>query len=115
METHTILGEQMLGGVAFLRGAGLQVVRHHHERWDGDGYPDGLAGEEIPIGARIFAVADSLDAITSDRPYRKARSWDYAASEILGNAGTQFDPAVVDAFRNREDALREIQHKLAAA
>jgi putative two-component system response regulator len=115
MKTHTVLGEQMLGGVAFLRGPGLEVVRYHHERWDGSGYPDGLAGDAIPLGARIFAVADSLDAITSDRPYRKARSWDYAASEILGHAGTQFDPDVVEAFRACEDALREIQHQLAAA
>ena len=115
MKTHTVLGEQMLGGVAFLRGPGLEVVRYHHERWDGSGYPDRLAGEEIPLGARIFAVADSLDAITSDRPYRKARSWSYAASEIVQHSGTQFDPTVVDAFREREDALREIQHDLAAA
>ena len=70
METHTVLGEQMLGGVAVLQGEGLKVVRHHHERWDGGGYPDGLCGTDIPIGARIFAVADALDAMTSDRPYR---------------------------------------------
>ena len=68
MQTHTILGEQMLGGVASLEGPGLAIVRSHHERWDGAGYPDGLAGEEISLGARIFAVADTLDAITSHRP-----------------------------------------------
>jgi response regulator RpfG family c-di-GMP phosphodiesterase len=115
MQTHTVLGEQMLSGVAFLRGAGLAVVRHHHERWDGDGYPDGLRGEEIPLGARIFAVADSLDAITNDRPYRRARSWEFARSEIAVQAGGQFDPDVVAAFHDVESALREIAGELAAA
>ena len=57
----------------------LSIVRSHHERWDGDGYPDGLAGDDIPLGARVFAVADALDAITSDRPYREHRPWTYAA------------------------------------
>ena len=71
METHTVLGEQMLAGVAFLRQEGVTVVRSHHERWDGAGYPDGRAGEEIPLQARVFAVADALDAMTSDRPYRR--------------------------------------------
>src|SRR5437764_6322004 len=71
MQTHTVLGEAMLAGVAFLQGAGLRIVRSHHERWDGRGYPDGLSGEEIPLGARIFAVADALDAMTSNRPYRR--------------------------------------------
>ena len=75
MRTHTLLGEQMLGGVAFLRGEGLRIVRSHHERWDGRGYPDGIAGTDIPLAARIFAVADALDAMTSDRPYRPALSW----------------------------------------
>lgn len=74
MQTHTGLGEQMLGGVAFLQGEGLRVVRHHHERWDGGGYPDGLVADEIPVGARVFAVADALDAMTSQRPYRSAQS-----------------------------------------
>ena len=115
MQTHTVLGEQMLGGVAFLRGPGLEVVRHHHERWDGTGYPDRMRAEEIPLGARIFAVADSLDAITSDRPYRKARSWEYARSDILDEAGRQFDPVVVDAFREAEPRLRGIALEFAAA
>src|SRR5207253_2904182 len=69
MQTHTVLGEQMLGGVAVLRGDGLEIVRSHHERWDGGGYPDGLSADEIPLGARVFAVADALDAMTSNRPY----------------------------------------------
>ena len=108
MQTHTVLGEQMLGGVAFLQGQGLLVVRSHHERWDGEGYPDGMGGEEIPLAARIFAVADTLDAMTSDRPYRRAGSWEEAGAEIAAQSGHQFDPAVVEAFREHEPVLREI-------
>jgi response regulator RpfG family c-di-GMP phosphodiesterase len=115
MRTHTVLGEQMLGGVAFLDGPGLEVVRHHHERWDGGGYPDGLEKADIPLGARVFAVADALDAMTSDRPYRKARTWEFARVEITDEAGRQFDRDVVDAFREREPALREIAREFAAA
>jgi ribonuclease P protein subunit RPR2 len=115
IETHPILGEQVLGNVAFLHGNGLSVVRHHHERWDGNGYPDGLAGTEIPLGARVFAVADALDVMTSDRPYRRARRWEEAAREIRDEAGRQFDPAVVQAFTEREPRLRAIRRQLAAA
>ena len=115
MQTHTVLGEQMLSGVTLLQGGGLAVVRSHHERWDGRGYPDGLAGEQIPIAARIFAVADALDAMTSDRPYRDALSWTVARGEIVAQASTQFDPDVVEAFMVREHALREIREELAAA
>jgi response regulator RpfG family c-di-GMP phosphodiesterase len=115
MQTHTLLGEQMLGGVAFLQGEGVHVVRSHHERWDGDGYPDGLVRDEIPLGARIFAVADTLDAITSDRPYRAAGRWSDAHGEILRQSGKQFDPGVVDAFRDCEPSLRVIRHEFAAA
>jgi response regulator RpfG family c-di-GMP phosphodiesterase len=115
MHTHTTLGEQMLAGVAFLEGDGLQVVRSHHERWDGAGYPDGLLGDEIPTGARIFAVADTLDAMTSDRPYRKALPWEAARSEILEQTGRQFDPAVVDAFRRCESELRSVREEFAVA
>jgi response regulator RpfG family c-di-GMP phosphodiesterase len=109
IETHTALGEQMLEGVSFLSGACLSVVRSHHERWDGGGYPDGLAGDEIPLGARVFAVADALDAITSDRPYRRQQPWAYAAEEIAYESGRQFDPQVVEAFRERDVALRGIR------
>src|SRR5215208_3302094 len=113
MQTHTVLGEQMLSSVSFLAGEGLRVVRSHHERWDGSGYPDGLAGDEIPLGARIFAVADALDAITSDRPYRQRRPWTYAAEEIVEESGKQFDPEVVAAFRERDVALRGIRAEIA--
>jgi response regulator RpfG family c-di-GMP phosphodiesterase len=112
LETHPILGEQMVGNAALLRGQGASVVRSHHERWDGGGYPDGLAGEEIPLGARIFSVADALDAITTDRPYRRARSWPDAVDEIVREAGTQFDPDIVDLFRDREEALRRVYYEV---
>ncbi|HEY3208021.1 MAG TPA: HD domain-containing phosphohydrolase [Gaiellaceae bacterium] len=111
MQTHTVLGEQMLGGVAFLQGEGLSVVRSHHERWDGGGYPDGIAGTDIPVGARIFAVADTLDAMTSNRPYRKAMSWAAAGREIVAQSERQFDPAVVKAFVGRDRLLRSIRRE----
>ena len=115
MQTHTVLGEAMLSGVAFLKGEGLKIVRSHHERWDGRGYPDGLRADEIPLGARIFAVADALDAMTSHRPYRRALSWQTARTEILGQRKRQFDPDVVDAFVTSENHLKEIRRELAAA
>jgi diguanylate cyclase (GGDEF)-like protein len=108
MQMHTVLGEQMLGGVALLQGEGLRVVRSHHERWDGKGYPDGLAEATIPLSARIFAVADTLDAVMSERPYRAARSWDAARDEIERGSGSQFDPGVVAALGECEGELREI-------
>jgi response regulator RpfG family c-di-GMP phosphodiesterase len=115
METHTVLGEQMLGGVAVLNGEGLQVVRSHHERWNGRGYPDGLRADDVPLGARVFAVADALDAMTSDRPYRRAMRWTAARDEILTQSGKQFDPAIVDAFREKERLLKDVRRELAAA
>jgi response regulator RpfG family c-di-GMP phosphodiesterase len=111
LETHPILGEQMVGQAALLRGQGARVVRSHHERWDGRGYPDNLRGEDIPLGARVFSIADALDAMTSDRPYRRAGPWDDAVSEIVQRAGTQFDPEVVACFREREEALRRIYYE----
>jgi len=91
MKTHPQVGERMLRRVDFLAEA-LPVVRHHHERWDGGGYPDGLAGTAIPIGARIVAACDAFDAMTTDRPYRAAISRGDACEELLAGAGTQFDP-----------------------
>jgi len=97
MREHCARGYHMLRKIPFLAEA-AEIVFSHQEHYDGTGYPSGLRGREIPIGARIFAVADTLDAITSDRPYRKARSFDVAREEILRCSGTQFDPAVVEVF-----------------
>ncbi len=113
MRRHPLIGAALLANVPLLDGEGLQVVRSHHERWDGAGYPDGLVAEEIPRGARIFAVADALDAMTTDRPYRPRLSWDEAVDEILRESGHQFDPQVVGAFARREQRLRRTQHELA--
>ncbi len=112
MRTHTVLGEQVLTGVAFFHGEGLRIVRSHHERWDGGGYPDGLAGTEIPLAARVFAVADALDAITSDRPYRKAQRWVDAGRELVQQSGKQFDPDVVRGFVANEPRLRSVREAL---
>lgn len=97
VKSHSTISAKILGGVAFLRDA-LPIVRHHHEHYDGCGYPDGLTGERIPLGARIISVADSFDAMTSDRPYRQALSSERALEELKTCAGAQFDPNVVDAF-----------------
>jgi len=97
MREHCTRGYHMLRKIPFLCGA-AEIVLTHQEHYDGGGYPAGLRGGEIPIGARIFAVADTLDAITSDRPYRKARTFDAAREEILRCSGTQFDPGVVEMF-----------------
>jgi HD-GYP domain-containing protein (c-di-GMP phosphodiesterase class II) len=98
MRQHTVIGERMLHVAPALAGV-ARLVRCSHERMDGTGYPDGLAGEEIPLGARIVAVCDAFDAMTSDRPYRRAMSADAAVAELLRHAGTQFDPDVVAAFQ----------------
>ena len=113
MQRHPLIGTELLAGVPMLEGEGLQVVRSHHERWDGQGYPDGLRGEAIPPVARIFAVADTLDAMTTDRPYRKRRKWEQAVDEILRESGRQFDPNVVRAFATRAGRLHRTQLELA--
>jgi putative nucleotidyltransferase with HDIG domain len=97
MERHTIVGEQILAPVEFLVRV-RKMVRHEHERYDGHGYPDGLAGADIPLGSRIILVCDALHAMTSDRPYRKAMSLKSAVAELRKHAGTQFDPAAVEAL-----------------
>jgi putative nucleotidyltransferase with HDIG domain len=97
MRRHPEIGATILSGIPFLAAAG-EIVLSHQERWDGNGYPRRLRGEEIPLGARIFAVADTLDAIVSDRPYRRGASFDDARKEISRCSGTQFDPRVVEAF-----------------
>jgi ribonuclease P protein subunit RPR2 len=97
MRTHPTIGAQIVAPIRFLGDASL-VIRHHHERFDGSGYPEGLAGDEIPLAARIFAIADSFDAMTSDRPYREALAVERALGEIKRGAGTQFDPEMVEVF-----------------
>lgn len=102
---HTVIGEEILLAVPELRGA-ARLVRHSHERWDGTGYPDGLAGEEIPLSSRIIFCADAFHAIRSDRPYRAGRSAADAMAEIRACAGTQFDPLVVEALDALAGELR---------
>lgn len=97
MRKHPEIGYQMLRGIDFLQKA-LPIVRHHHERWDGTGYPKGLGGEAIPIEARIFAVADCFDALLSERPYKRGLPAEQAIARIVADRGTHFDPAVIDAF-----------------
>ena len=97
VKLHSLKGEKILEPLTFLDGA-IGIIRSHHERYDGKGYPDGLKGDKIPIGARIIAVADSFDAMISERPYRKALSIKEAKEELIRNKGVQFDPQVVDAF-----------------
>jgi putative nucleotidyltransferase with HDIG domain len=97
MRQHPEIGYNMLRQVKFLEGP-AEIILAHHERWDGEGYPRGLREEEIPLGARIFPVVDTFDAMTSDRPYRKALPTQVAMTEILKYSGTQFDPRVVEAF-----------------
>ena len=106
MRRHPEIGYDIVRGIESLAEA-AEIVRHHHERWDGSGYPDGLAGERIPLADRVFAVVDTLDAITSDRPYRPRSSLAEAREEIRGMAGSQFDPAVVDALDEISDEVLE--------
>jgi len=98
MRFHPVLGERVLEQIPYLSGLARDVVACHHERWDGNGYPIGLAGAQIPTAARIFALADSFDAMTNDRPYRRAMPVADAIDEIIGSAGTQFEPALAQAF-----------------
>jgi putative nucleotidyltransferase with HDIG domain len=111
MSRHTIVGAEIMRDIEFLAEAS-QVVRSHHERWDGDGYPDGLAGEQIPLNARVFAVADVFDALTTNRPYRVALSFEQARAMIEAQSGRHFDPQVVAAFRRIDD---DVLQQIAAA
>ena len=106
MREHCARGYHMLKKIPFL-GDAAEIVYSHQERYDGTGYPRGLMGDEIPIGARLFAVADTLDAITSDRPYRAAQSVQAAREEIRRFSGTQFDPKVVEIFLSMPDSIWE--------
>ena len=108
IQRHPELGHQMVRNAPFLQEAG-EIILCHHERYDGGGYPRRLWGEQIPLAARVFAVADTYDAMTSDRPYRRAGSHASAVREIKGNAGTQFDPQVVEALlaANRKGLIED--------
>lgn len=106
MRQHPVIGSRIVRGIDFLGGA-ADVVRSHHERWDGQGYPDRVAGEQIPLAARVFAVADVLDALTTERPYRPASSFAVAREIITREAGAQFDPRVVAAFNSIPDLTFE--------
>jgi putative two-component system response regulator len=111
MREHPVHGQQILRGIEFLKGA-AKVVAQHHEQWDGSGYPNGLRAEEIDVCARIFAVADAFDAITSDRVYRRGKSYEAAAQELDDWAGRQFDPKVVEAFHRVPKEDWEELHRL---
>ena len=112
MATHPDRGAQIVGTIDFLHDA-VGIVRHHHERWDGRGYPDGLAGEDIPLAARVFAVADVLDALTTTRPYRDPSSFAEARRMIVGESGTHFDPEVIDVFCGMSlDLFEEIRRSV---
>jgi len=106
MREHCLRGYQMVSKIPFLADA-AEIVYSHQERWDGTGYPRGLKGAEIPLGARIFAIADTLDAITCDRPYRAAQSYQAAREEIERWARRQFDPAIVQVFLNMPESIWE--------
>ena len=96
MQTHSAKSADLVGIISKFQGFIHQSVRHHHERWDGQGYPDGLAGKAIPLGARIILIADTIDAMTTDRPYRKRLPLDVVIAELMKCKGTQFDAELID-------------------
>ena len=109
IKKHPRLGYDILSGSSskFVQ-VGASIALHHHERWDGSGYPDGLAGEDIPLPARIVAVTDVLEALTTDRPYREALPMAKALDYLKSQSGQQFDPAVIDALMARRERIQEI-------
>ncbi|HEY5648678.1 MAG TPA: HD domain-containing phosphohydrolase, partial [Nitrospiria bacterium] len=119
MKEHPRIGKQILKEIGFL-GEAIKTVSSHHERFDGAGYPEGIKGEAIPVGARIFSVADAFDTMTTNRPYRKALPYQSAVEEILRCSGSQFDPKVVEAFlkipekdwvQTREELSKQVKNK----
>ncbi len=110
IEKHVEDGHRMLSELPFLEKAVLEVVRHHHEKWDGSGYPDRLAGENIPLLARVFALVDVYDALISERPYKTAWTPNAALEELEKNAGKHFDPGLVGAFRDLLERRGEVTH-----
>lgn len=107
MKTHTIVGAELLQPITYLEGA-IPIIRNHHERWDGRGYPDGLAGNDIPIGARIVSVVDAFDAMTTERVYRESSTLLQAKEEILSGSGRRYDPVIVQAFMAAWDKIEAI-------
>jgi len=110
MKLHPVTGSELLHSQNNINFGSeiIDAVRHHHEKWDGSGYPDGLYAEDIPLAARIIAVADAYDAMISDRPYRKALSKEYALNEIMNCSGKQFDPMIVAYFINSQRIKEKI-------
>jgi HD-GYP domain-containing protein (c-di-GMP phosphodiesterase class II) len=106
IRVHTILGERIVAQIPYLSGLAREVVAHHHERWDGSGYPYRLRGKDIPVAARIFALVDAWDAMTTHRPYRRALPLETAVAEIRAGAGSQFDPDLAAAFLSLLPELR---------
>jgi ribonuclease P protein subunit RPR2 len=115
MQAHPVIGEQLLSNIPLLNHEGLRVIRSHHERWDGTGYPDGLSERAIPAAARIFTIVDALDAMTDQRPHRKVLGWDDAVTEIVGRGGSQFDPEIVEGFEACEPDLYRLHTQELAA
>src|SRR6185369_7604451 len=111
MKTHATKSAELVALFSRFRGNVLESVRWHHERWDGKGYPDGISGEAIPTGARIIMVADTIDAMSTDRPYRKALSFEKVVSELIKFRGIQFDPALVDVTVNSVTVRRLVSDK----
>lgn len=109
IKKHPVIGADIMKPIMPFSGKNgiIEMIRHHHERFDGKGYPDGLKGEEIPLGARIIAVADSISAMLQHRPYRKAMSYEDMLEEVAQCSGTQFDPVVVEAFFEVSDIVKE--------
>ena len=96
MQTHSTKSAELVGIISKFRGFIQDSVRHHHERWDGEGYPLGLSGKNIPLGSRIILISDTIDAMTTDRPYRKRLGLDVVIAELQKCKGTQFDPELID-------------------
>ena len=111
LKMHCAVGERIVNRMGFLQGAG-KIIRHHHERWDGRGYPDGISGTAIPFGSRLFAIADTLDAMTSNRCYRLSLSLDAARQEIHRCSGSQFDPIIASVFGDvSDDVWIQLRHQ----
>jgi putative nucleotidyltransferase with HDIG domain len=110
IEQHPLTGSEIVRDIGFL-GTARDIIRSHHERWDGKGYPDGLANTDIPLSARVFAVADTLDALTTNRPYRRASSFAKARAMIVKDSGTHFDPEVIGAYESLPDSVFEVIRK----